>query len=74
MDTMRPTAVCHPVFHGMVDSQVEIAWIASSPSGLWMNHVGRNLTGAVDGLRNGQRYLIPDRDPLFTAELLEPAG
>jgi hypothetical protein len=29
----------------------------SSPSGLWMNQIGRNLTDAVDGLLNGKRYL-----------------
>jgi transposase InsO family protein len=50
--------------------KVEIAGIAPSPSGLWMNQVGRNLTDAVDGLLNGKRYLIHDRDPLFTAEFL----
>jgi hypothetical protein len=27
-------------------------------------------TDAVDGLLNGKRYLIHDRDPLFTAEFL----
>src|SRR6516165_6771120 len=51
--------------------KVEIAGIASSPSGLWMNQVGRNLTDAVDGLLKGKRYLIHDRDPLFTAEFLK---
>jgi transposase InsO family protein len=50
--------------------KVEIAGIASSPNGLWMNQVGRNLMDAVDGLLNGKRYLIHDRDPLFTAEFL----
>ena len=50
--------------------KVEIAGIASSPSGLWMNQIGRNLTDAVDGLLNGKRYLIHDRDLLFTAEFL----
>src|SRR5215471_19227828 len=50
--------------------KVEIAGIASSPSGLWMTQIGRNLTDAVDGLLNGKRYLIHDRDPLFTAEFL----
>ena len=35
-----------------------------------MNQIGRNLTDAVDGLLNGKRYLIHDRDPLFTAEFL----
>jgi putative transposase len=32
--------------------------------------IGRNLTDAVDGILNGKRYLIHDRDPLFTAEFL----
>jgi putative transposase len=50
--------------------KVEIAGIASSPNGLWMNQIGRNLTDSVDGLLKGKRYLIHDRDPLFTAEFL----
>src|SRR5215467_1690036 len=50
--------------------KVEIAGIASSPSGRWMDQIGRNLTDAVDGLLSGKRYLIHDRDPLFTAEFL----
>jgi putative transposase len=54
--------------------RVKIAGIASSPSGLWMNQVGRNLTDAVDGLLNGKRYLIHDRDPLFMAEFLSLLG
>jgi len=28
----------------------------------------RNVTDAVDGILNGKRYLIHDRDPLFTTE------
>jgi transposase InsO family protein len=35
-----------------------------------MNQIARNLTDAVDGLLGGKRYLIHDRDPLFTAEFL----
>ena len=54
--------------------KVEIAGIASSPIGLWMNQVGRNLTDGVDGLLNGKRYLIHDRDRLFTAEFLSLLG
>src|SRR6516162_11474673 len=50
--------------------KVEIAGIASSPSGLWMNQIGRNLTDVVDGILKGKRYLIHDRDSLFTAEFL----
>ena len=51
--------------------KVEIAGIASSPNGLWMNQIGRNLTDAVEGLLKGKRYLIHDRDPLFTAEFVK---
>lgn len=42
-----------------------------------MNQIGRNLTDAVDGILavggilKGKRYLIHDRDPLFTAEFLK---
>lgn len=36
-----------------------------------MSQIGRNLTDAVDGVLNGKRYLIHDRDPLFTPEFLE---
>jgi len=50
--------------------QVEIAGIASTANGLWMSQVGRNVTDAVDGILLGKRYLIHDRDPLFTAEFL----
>jgi putative transposase len=50
--------------------KVEIAGIASAASGLWMSQIGRNLTDANDGILNGKRYLIHDRDPLFTAEFL----
>jgi len=35
-----------------------------------MNQIARNLTDAEDGLLKGKRYLIHDRDPLFTEEFL----
>jgi len=35
-----------------------------------MNQIGRNLTDGVDGILKGKRYLIHDRDPLFTGEFL----
>jgi transposase InsO family protein len=47
---------------------VEIAGISSAANGFWMSQVGRNATDAVDGMLFGKRYLIHDRDPLFTAE------
>src|SRR5215471_16114268 len=33
-----------------------------------MSQVARNLSDAEEGFLNGKRYLIHDRDPLFTAE------
>jgi transposase InsO family protein len=36
-----------------------------------MDQIGRNLTDSMDGILNGKRYLIHDRDPLFTGEFLE---
>lgn len=50
---------------------MEIAGIAASANKLWMSQIGRNLTDAVDGILNGKRYLIHDRDPLFTDEFLD---
>jgi hypothetical protein len=35
-----------------------------------MSQIGRRVTDAVDGILNGKRYLIHDRDPLFTTEFL----
>ena len=54
--------------------KVVIAGIAASTNGLWMRQIGRNLTDAVDGILNGKRYLIHDRDPLFTTEFLDMVG
>src|SRR3954464_11476596 len=50
--------------------RVEIAGIASTVNGLWMGQIGRRVTDAVDGILVGKRYLIQDRDPLFTVEFL----
>jgi transposase InsO family protein len=54
--------------------KVEIAGIAPVANGLWMKQIGRNLTDAVDGILKGKRYLIHDRDPLFTSEFLQLVG
>jgi len=50
--------------------RIEVAGIASEANGLWMSQIARNISDAVDGILNGKRYLIHDRDPLFTAEFL----
>src|SRR5215471_8044115 len=36
--------------------KVEIAGVAPSPNGLWMNQIGRNLTDVVDGILKGKRH------------------
>ena len=57
--------------------KVEIAGIAAVANGVWMSQIGRNVTDADQGILMGKRYLIHDRDPLFTAEfvnLLAGAG
>ena len=54
--------------------KVEIAGIASTANGLWMEQIGRNLTDPVNGILKGKRYLIHDRDPLFTSEFLRVIG
>jgi putative transposase len=46
--------------------RVEIAGIVAQPDGQWMRQTARNLSDVDDGFLNGCRYLIHDRDPLFT--------
>ena len=55
---------------GLSTRRVEIGGIASAANGLWMSQIARNLTDAMDGLLTDKRYLIHDRDPLYTTEFL----
>jgi len=57
--------------------KVEIAGIAPDPDGHWMKQVARNLTDPFAGFLRNKKYLIHDRDPLFTevfAQMLKVAG
>jgi hypothetical protein len=45
---------------------VKIAGIRVDPDGAWMKQMARNLTDCVDGFLLNAKYLIHDRDPLFT--------
>jgi transposase InsO family protein len=45
---------------------VEIAGITRQPNEAWMKETARKLTDAHDGFLRGVRYLILDRDPLYT--------
>ena len=51
--------------------KVQIAGIAPAANALWMSQIARNLTAADEGILSGKRYLIHDRDTLFTAEFLD---
>jgi transposase InsO family protein len=56
---------------------VEIAGITCQPDEAWMTQVARNLTDARDGFLRCVRYVILDRDPLYTAafqRLLRDSG
>lgn len=50
--------------------RVQLAGVAKCPNGFWMEQVGRNLTDCEDGILKSKRYLIHDRDPLYTAQFL----
>ena len=57
--------------------RVHIAGITEYPHGEWMKQIGRNLTDVVDGFLTDARYVILDRDPLYTdafRDLLKQAG
>jgi len=46
--------------------RVHIAGISHQPHGRWMQQIARNLTDAGEGFLRGMRYLLVDRDPLYT--------
>jgi len=57
--------------------RVHIAGITSQPNETWMKQIGRNLTDCVYGFLKQTRYLILDRDPLYTGvfrQMLKDAG
>jgi len=51
--------------------RVQVAGIHRAPDGEWTTQVARNLTDGVDGFLRSKRYLIHDRDPLYTREFRE---
>ena len=57
--------------------RVELAGISHQPHGAWMLQVARNLLDSVDGFLMRKRFLLLDRDPLYTSQfraLLTSAG
>jgi putative transposase len=56
--------------------KVEILGVRLQPHGPWMEQIARNVSGE-GGLLAGKKYLIHDRDPLYTAKfesILKAAG
>ena len=57
--------------------KVEILGIKSSPDGIWMEQVARNIVDCEEGFLKEKKYLIHDRDPLYTpsfSSILESEG
>ena len=50
--------------------RVQLGGVAKCPNRFWMEQVGRNVTDCEDGMLKTKRYLIHDRDPLYTAQFL----
>jgi putative transposase len=46
--------------------RVHIAGISHQPHGHWMQQIARNLADAQEGFLRGMRYLLVDRDLLYT--------
>jgi hypothetical protein len=53
---------------------VEVAGITCQPDEAWMTQLARNLTAAHDGFLRDVKYLILDRDPLYTAAFRRLCG
>ena len=57
--------------------EVQIIGMSDQPYEIWMKQMARNLTDPLDGFLCGVRYLIMDRDPLYTAcfrKMLKDSG
>ena len=50
--------------------RVQIAGVTHQLSGAWMAQIARNLTDVGEGFLRGSRYLIHDRDPMFTRQFI----
>ena len=50
----------------IASKEVEIIGVAAIPSDPWMEQMARGLVDTVDGFLVGKRYVLLDRDPLYT--------
>jgi putative transposase len=51
--------------------RVHVAGITRDPSGEWLKQIARNLTDPFDRFLRDKKYLILDRDPVFTRAFRE---
>jgi transposase InsO family protein len=51
--------------------RIEIAGIVSEPDGAWVTQCGRQIIDTIDGCLRGKRFLLHDRDPLFSKAFRE---
>jgi len=76
--TARGLMTCYVlVFMRIAPRQICISGFTSSPDVNWMKQMARNMTMAGDGILNGCRYLLHDRDAKFSAafdDILRSAG
>ena len=62
---------------GLQTRRVHLAGIHPQPGGDWVKQMARAVTDSVDGFLRTARYLIHDRDPLYThvvADILTSGG
>jgi len=70
--TKRGLVRCMVLFFINISTRkVEIAGIKCDPDGQWMKQIARNVTDCEDGFLKGTRYLVHDRDTLYTKEFDE---
>jgi transposase InsO family protein len=48
--------------------KVAIAGLTRSPDSVWMDQIARNLLDVEDGFLLGKKYLLLDRDPLYSTD------
>jgi transposase InsO family protein len=51
--------------------KVEILGVKADPDGQWMMQIARNITDYENGFLKDKKYLIHDRDPLYTYDFHE---
>jgi len=51
--------------------KVEIAGIIEQAHGTWMKQVAKNLTDPFNGFFKKKKYVVRDRDPLYTDAFIE---